>query len=56
MILFLLFAWFKNYLIMRPNYTQKLLCNKENHSENRKTTQRMRENICKQCKQQEINL
>ena len=32
------------------------MCNKENHSENRKTTQMMRENICKQCDQQRINL
>ena len=41
---------------MGPNQTQKLLHIKGNHKLNEKTTQRMRENICKWCDQQRINL
>ena len=40
---------------MRPNYTQKHLQNKVTHKQNRKTTYRVGENICKWCIQQGIN-
>ena len=41
---------------MGPNETWKLLHSKGNQKQNEKTTHRMRENTCKQCNQQGINL
>ena len=41
---------------MVPNQTYKLLHSKGNHKQNKKTTYRMGENICKQSDQQGINL
>ena len=40
---------------MGPNQTYKLLHSKENHKQNKKTTHRMGENICKQWDQQGLN-
>ena len=40
---------------MGPNQTYNLLHNKGNHKQNKKTTYRLGENICKQCDQQELN-
>ena len=41
---------------MWPNETYKLLHSKENHKQNEKTANRLRENICKQCNRQGLNL
>ena len=41
---------------MGPNETKKLWHSKGKHKQNKKTTHRMRENICKQCNGQGINL
>ena len=41
---------------MGPNETSKLLHSKGNHKQNKKTTHRMGENICKRSDQQGINL
>ena len=40
---------------MWPNQTCKLLHSKGNHKQNKKTTYRLGENICKQCDQQGLN-
>ena len=40
---------------MEPNQTYKLLHSKGNHQQNKKTTYRLGENICKQCNRQGIN-
>ena len=40
---------------MGPNQTYKLLHSKGNHKQNKKTTYRMGENICKQCDRQGLN-
>ena len=44
-------AGMKNKLI-GPNQIYKLLYSKGNHKQNKKTTFRLGENICKQCDQQ----
>ena len=41
---------------MRPNETSKLLHSKGNHKQDKKTTLRMGENICKQTNWEMINL
>ena len=41
---------------MRPNQTYKLLHSRRNHIQNKKKTYGLRENICKQCNWQGINL
>ena len=41
---------------MGPNLTYKFLHSKGNHKQNKKTTHRMRENICKQSNWQGIKL
>ena len=41
---------------MGPHEAQKLLHSKGNHKQNKKTTHRIGENICKQCNWQGINL
>ena len=41
---------------MRPNETSKILHSKGNHKQDKKTTLRMGENICKQINRQRINL
>ena len=41
---------------MGPNETLKLLHSKGNHIQNKKTTLRMGENICKRSNQQKINI
>ena len=40
---------------MGPNQTYKLLYNKGNHKQNKKTTDGMGENICKQCNRYMLN-
>ena len=41
---------------MKINYIQKLLHSEKNYKQNKKTTHQMKENICKQCDLQGINL
>ena len=40
---------------MGPNQTYKLLYSKGSHKQNEKATNRLGENICKQCNQQGLN-